>query len=307
MIDLSFAECLSLAALVASGASAVYAKRQSESARASYVNDYRSKLAERHSRFQDELRKVKKENKDSLSKLSDVAGAALDAITKSADIYCLKDHGERPLRHLLHESSEMVYYAFKGQLGWQTGLNISMRFHYISYIQDKLSPDSDWTGGSNFRRTIEVQYWKDPNSMLESKLTSDRYFCGLIRQLESHMDIERRSEFINGIQDALAPFYAELDVQQSAFRNYNTRLTELIEEGCAEHFPLSESGRLYGEMRRYRATLDTLAHLSIPKIKREDAHHYANFVSLAIQACAVLHAIQGVEIWGWERSNSLSM
>jgi hypothetical protein len=51
------------------------------------------------------------------------------------DEYDLKNHAVPYMRHLLHESSEIAYCAFKGQLGWQTGLNISHRFYQLQHCE----------------------------------------------------------------------------------------------------------------------------------------------------------------------------
>ncbi|MFM0239667.1 hypothetical protein [Paraburkholderia phytofirmans] len=289
---------IALAAFAVSSISALYTKKQSDNARASSQNTYRVQLSDQHSRYRDAFREIRKKHKDDIAKLSRLAGNTLDQVISGVDGYDAGGDSVRALRHLLHESSEMVFDAFKGQLAWQTGANISLRFHHIARIEERLDPSGNYFAQDD-ASTFEQKYRADPDAFLETMLSKDRYFCSLVSALKSRIDRSRSAELLIDIQSALVPFREVHQTMAPALRDTATLLEELIEDGIAEHFPLPESSQLYSAMRRQRAILDSLSQLKIPHIDRESAHHYSNYVSLGIQACAVLHAIQGVHFWGW--------
>ncbi|NIE83013.1 MULTISPECIES: hypothetical protein [unclassified Burkholderia] len=289
---------IALAAFAVSSMSALYTKKQSDIARVSLQNTYRAHVSGEHSRYRDTFRDLRKQHKDEIRKLSELAGEALTSVINEFDSYDIAEHAVRPLRHLLHESSEMVFDAFKGQLAWQSGANISMRFHHIVRIEDHLEPSENYFAGGD-DRIFEQKYLADKNAYLESMLPKDRYFCSLVFELKSRIDPSRAAELLIAIQDNLVAFRSLHQEIAPSLREAGDALEELIEEGLAEHFPLTESPQLFSAMRRQRAILDGLSELRIPQIDRDSAHHYRNFVSLGIQACAVLHAVQGVHSWGW--------
>lgn len=278
--------------------SALYAKKQSDIARVSLQNTYRAQISGEHSRYREAFRAMRKQHKNEVMKLSELAGDTLVRVINELDSYDIAEHAVRPLRHLLHESSEMVFDAFKGQLAWQTGANISMRFHHIVRIEDYLDPSANYFAGGD-DRIFEEKYLADKNAYLESMLPKDRYFCSLVSELKSRIDPARAAALLIAIQDNLVEFRNLHQEITPSLRETGAALDELIEEGIAEHFPLTESPQLFFAMRRQRAMLDSLSELRIPQVDRDSAHHYRNFVSLGIQACAVLHAIQGVHSWGW--------
>lgn len=265
------------------------------------MNDYRAQLSDQHARYREALREVKKKHKMDISRLSECASNALTSIVERSDEYDIKGHVPRYLRHLLHESSEMVFYAFRGQLAWQTGLNIAHRIYQTVHIEDNLDPSRNNFGKGDFRRTFKRKYFKDPNFYLESDLVTDRYFCSLVLELKSRIEPSRSASLLVGMQDDLIPFRSEQEKMLSSVRESVEYLDELMEEGSTELFPLQESPGLYSAIRRQKVILDTLSHLRIPVIEKTTADRYYNYVSLSIHACAVLHAIQDIHSWGWHR------
>lgn len=102
------------------------------------------------------------------------------------------------------------------------------------------------------------------------------------------------------MQADLVEFRAEHERMRSGLReSADECLSELIDEGSTEHFPLSESAELHDAMKRQEAVLDILSCLNIPVIDAEFADRYTNYISQSIYACAVLHAVQGIHSWGW--------
>ncbi|MGV2292259.1 hypothetical protein AAHK20_26380 [Trinickia sp. YCB016] len=295
---MELSNCIALAAFAVASMSALYTKKQSDIARLSLRNAYRAQVSGEHSRYREAFRAIRKKHRDEIGKLSRLAGDTLVRVINEFDAYDIAEHAVRPLRHLLHESSEMVFDAFKGQLAWQTGANISMRFHHIVRIEDYLEPSANYFAADD-DRIFEAKYLADKNAYLESMLPKDRYFCSLVHELKSRIDPARAAELLIAIQDELEQFRNLHQEIAPSLRDTGAVLDELIEEGITEHFPLTESPQLFSAMRRQRAILDSLSELRIPQVERDSAHHYRNFVSLGIQACAVLHAIQGVHSWGW--------
>lgn len=300
MNTFTFSDYLASAALVASAMSALYTKRQSEWARVSARNDYRAQLSEQHASYRKALSEVRNRHKIELSKLSELAATSLTRIIERADEHDSTTNGSRPcLRHLLHDCSEMVFYAFRGQLAWQTGLNISMRLLHVRTIEDDLEPHADYFSKGGTQQSFERRYRKHPNASLEIDLRHDRRFCSLVSQLKSRIGPRSGTDFLVDFQNDLIPFRNAYEASLPGLRESVERLEGLLEEGQAEHFPLHESPQLFSVMRREKTLLDTLSHLNIPQIDPASAIHYDNYISLSIHACAVLHAISRTHSWGW--------
>ena len=300
-MDFGFSDYLAAAALVATALNALYTKRQSDSAKTASINDYRAKLSDQHARYREAFREVRKRHKEEIRRLSRQAGDTLTTIIHRFDEYDVEGHVPRYLRHLLHECSEMVFYAFRGQLAWQTGLNISHRFYQVVNVENRLNPCADHFGDGDSQHAFERRYLADPNSYMEQDLLADRYFCSLVSELKSRIDPADGVSLLVGLQDDLAAFRADYESLLPSVRESVEQLEELIEEGAAEHFPLTESPRLHAALTREKAVLDALSYLKIPVIEKDSARHYVNFISQSIYACAVLHAIQGIHSWGWYR------
>lgn len=143
---------------------------------------------------------IRLENKNEINKLSELASNTLINIVNNIDEYDLKGHYPRHLRHLLHKSSEMVFFSFNGQLSWQTGANISHRINRINYIEDNLTPRSKNLSLHNSREEFKDKYFKNPNSHLENELETDIGFCQMISELKLRIDPLRHSDLINSIR-----------------------------------------------------------------------------------------------------------
>ena len=306
ILNFGISEFLSATSLAVAIMAALYSKSQSESAKKqsefakiSSMNDYRAQLAVNHARYRCAHLEIKNKHKSEIRNLSQLAGDSLTAIVHRFDKYDIRGHGPRPLRHLLHESSEMVFYAFRGELSLQTGLNISHRFYQITRIETDLKPSASNFGGSGFRRVFMRKSLAQREVSLELDLPTDQHFCNLVSELKLRVDPSRRAEALMGMQADLAPFRAEHERMRAGLRESAEYLSELIDEGSAEHFPLSESADLLDAMMRQAAVLDTLSCLHLPVIEAEFADRYADYISQSIYACAVLHAIQGIHSWGY--------
>ncbi|TWJ13184.1 hypothetical protein [Geobacter argillaceus] len=296
---------LSTAALVVSFASAYYTKKQSDSSRIASTNDYRAHLSDKHDKYRTALKQVNDKHKEDIAYLSQEAGNALQIIVEIFDQYDTHNHETRYLRHLVHECSEMVYYAFKGQLGWQTGLNISHRFFQMTHLEDRVEPHLNYFNQDEFRVFFESRYFNNQNAFQETKLLKDTYFCSLVNQIKQRIDSTRRGELLLEIQEVCRPFnssFKDLKPKISESANY---LQETLEESDLEHFPLHESPELYRRLKYKKATLDTLSNLRLQEIDRNNADRFYNYVSLSIYTCAILHAIQGFYSWGWNRQDKL--
>ncbi|MCA8256420.1 hypothetical protein LGM89_24425 [Burkholderia sp. AU31624] len=297
-MDLS--NSLGYAAFVVSALTAFYAKKQIDLAKSTLGNAYRTQVSDQHARYRDALSEIKRKHKEEILMLSRTAGDALLDIINRVDGYDADRHAGRPLRHLLHESSEMVFYAFKGQLAWQYAENINFRLHRFVHIEDELKPSVDHyaqDGGSG--RLFERKYFNDVNSYIEETLEVDRHFCRLVSEMKSRIDRSRSADLLVGIQEDLGKFRKNHAEVAPGLIESSTHLADLIDQDKFGHFPLSESPRLFDAMRRQKTILDTMGKLWIPHVAPDDAHLYLNCVSIGVHACAVLHAFQGVHSWGW--------
>lgn len=301
-ISLGFSDYLSIAALIASATSALYTKKQSEYARASVKNDYRAQLSQQHASYRKALSDVRERHKAELSELERHATSALTQIEQSAGRYDKGSRDARPLRHVLHECSEMVFYAFRGELAGQSGLNISMRLGHVSTIEDELVPKADYFSGRDMQDSFKRRYLKS-RKPLEVELRHDRYFCGLISELKTRIDTASGRAFLLEIQDDLTPFREACDANYQGFRESVEKLGELLKEGQSEHFQLSESPQLYSAIESQKTILDILSYLSVPRIESTDIAHYGNYVSVAVHACAVLQTVARIHSWGWQQGS----
>ncbi|BFI65650.1 hypothetical protein [Yersinia pseudotuberculosis] len=288
---------LSIAAFIVSVLSLLYAKRQSYFVKKSFINDYRSHLSEHHSIYQRALIAVKKKHGNEINNLSQLAEKTLINIVNHFDEYDINRSADRHLRHLINESSEMVFYTFKGQLAWQTAQNISHRLFQISYIEDTLNPQGHFFGKGSFRLFVKEKYISNAN--MELDLCSDIYFCNLVSEIKSRLEQSRTDKLVTSIQNELNNFNALYKQLQPSFFKSAEYLKRLIDEGSKEHFQLKESRQLYNEMKRNLTILNTLSYIRLPEIDKLFSGKYYNHVSKSIHACAILYMILGVHSWGW--------
>lgn len=230
-MQLSVSDFIAPLALLVSFGSALYTKRQMELARLSTRNAYRAYLSENHKKYQIALLEVRKRHKAALSELSSMAGITLNEIICMFDEYDLKNHAVPYMRHLLHESSEIAYCAFKGQLGWQTGLNISHRFYQLQHCEERLTPSQNYSGNENFRRQLQQVYETDRNAYQETELLNDHYFGNLVLQMKTRIDPQLAPQVIQRVQEILSPFNDRFTVLQQEFGKSSDNLEELLCEG----------------------------------------------------------------------------
>lgn len=300
-MNIGLTEILSFAALIVSALSMLYAKKQSDFAKKDHFNDYRSHLSQSHLKYRSALTETQKKHKNDLIKLSRLAGETLIRIVNQFDQYDTNQHAERYLRHLLHESSEMVFRTFQGQLAWQTSENISHRFYQISFLEDNLNPIKNIFGDRSFRKKIHSKYDLDPNAYLEADLLNDTYFCNLVLEMKARVDQSKLQELMSNVQKEMINFnmlHNNLKADLSISANY---LDDLILQGNKEHFPLRESPQLYSEIKRTKTQLKTLGYINIPEDldKSFSGRNYFS-ISKSIYLCALLHAIQCLHSWGWD-------
>ncbi len=301
-MDMQTSDIISLVALIASGASAYYAKSQRDQSIGGNSLAYRQSLAEHHQKYSALLDDLKRANKPTYSSLSSKAGRTLDSITSMLDQYDLKRGSTRPLRHILGEAAEMIGFAFNGQLGWQTHVNLSSRLTTFLHVEDRLEPSEKLIDGQNFRRAFERRYFEDPNQHEETCLKADKAFCCLVQELQDRIDGDRRGELLLELTSLSKDFKAHYDDQREALSAAAGRLASEMEANASEQFHLSESGLLLEKMRFEMHRLSTLSNFYFPNIDAETAWKYLNYTSVCIYVCAVLDIIQRLHSWGWDNS-----
>lgn len=299
-MNIRLTEILSLAALIVSALSMLYAKKQSEFAKKDYINAYRSHLTQSHLEYRKALIETQKKHEEELHELSLLAGNVLTDIVYHFDQYDTDNCGKRYLRHLLHESSEMVFRTFQGQLSWQTAENISHRISQTSFIEDKLNPIKNIFGDKNFRENIKNKYYTTPDYYLETDLINDIHFCNLVSEIKIRIAPEKLHELMSYLQKQINIFNQLHNHLKPKFSQSARYLKELIHQGDKEHFQLRESHQLFNEMKKTQSTLNTLGYISIPEeIDRPFHGEYHFSVSKSIHICTLLHAIQSLHSWGW--------
>lgn len=299
---------VSMGALIVSIISAGYTKRQTRSTEFATHNNYRANLTVHHQRFLQALRESQQSHKAHIDSLTKLASSSLDDIIKLSDEFDTQrwsSTSERPLRHVLTECAEIVFYAFKGQLAWQSGRNISGRIYRVSQIEFDLKPTEERFLGPDFRRTLELGYLRNPNTYQESILAHDPYFCSLVTQLQTRIDGSRHSEWTNLVQQKLAPFTDLHESKSTILKAGAESLEEIIEQGKREHFSLRESPVLYRSLQRQRTILETLSSLLLPRISERDAHHYLNYASISVAICATIFVVINSGHWGWEQREQI--
>ena len=299
-MNIGLTEILSLAALVVSAFSMLYAKKQSDFAKKNYFNDYRSHLSQSHLVYRKALIKAQNKHKDDLHQLSILAGETLVKIVNHFDRYDTSHNAERYLRHLLHESSEIVFRTFQGQLSWQTAENISHRFFQICFIEDELNPIKNIFGEGSFRKTINSMYDSNPNAYLEENLVKDVYFCNLVLEMKSRIDQSKLQELMSDLQEEMIKFNMLHNDLKPALSKSADYLNKLIRQGNKEHFQLRESQQLFNEMEKMKTTLNTLSYINMPEqLDNSFTGRYYFALSRSIYLCALLHAIHSLHSWGW--------
>jgi hypothetical protein len=300
--QLAFSDYLATAAFVISVATFFYTKQQAESARVGTRNDARGRLAEHHKEYKAALKQINEKHRRQILSISNTAGDALFLVLSEFDAFDLADGAPRYLRHLAGECAEMMYYSFKGQLGWQSAINISHRFFAMTRLVLDLGKDAQATEPTDFRRYFERAYMQDPNAYLERQLLADRSFVGMLHALTRRIDTAKGGELLLTIRTHMQGFYEELTELRSALGPTIAQLEDLLDEGESdEHFPLHESPSLLGQLRKTHATFDTLGTLVLPHVNEEVAHMYKDFLYVAIYQCALLYAVQDVHCWGWKQ------
>lgn len=301
-MNIGLPEILSFAALIVSLFSMLYTRKQSEFARKEYINTYRSHLSESHSSYRKTLIEIQKKHKNGLSELSNHAGKTLNNIVHHFDQYDNSSHSERYLRHLLHESSEITFLTFQGQLAWQTAENISHRIFQTSFIEDQLNPINNFLGPNSFREKIKEKYLSNPNKHLEHDLINDIYFCNLVLEIKERINQLRMDDLMDHLQKEITLFNQLHNNLKSELSRSATILEELIYQGNKEHFSLRESYQLYKEMEKTQTILNTISYISIPEnINKSLNGNYYYSISKSIHACTILHALQCIHSWGWNR------
>lgn len=280
-------EYLSVVALVVSIASAYYTKKQCDSSEIASYNNYRAQLSSHHDKYRVALKLLNDKHKEEISHLSQEAENALNVIVKMFDQYDVGEHKTRHLSHLVGECSELVYFSFREQLGWQTGLNISHRFFRMTHMEDCLEPENNYSNQEAFP---------------ETKLMGDKYFCSLFEQIKDRIDFARKAELLLNIQMNLGTFNALFKALKPRIGESVCYLDKILVESDLEHFKLRESSMLYERLIDTKTKLDTLSHLQIQEIGKDYADKYYNYVSLSIYTCAILHSIQDFHSWGWQGS-----
>jgi hypothetical protein len=299
-MSISYSDALATIALLVSIGCAYYAKIQSKYARLAFSDTRRAHLSNNHKSYYQKLVGAQNQLKPDLRLLSEKASAVLTSIVDLCDSHDKSPKSGRYLRHLVHEAAEMIFTAFNGQLGWQSGRNITYRFYQFKHCEQDLNPCQHYSGNEEFRRTLHAAFRGNPNAFQEAELLKDAYFCELVEQARSRLDEKKAHKLLLLIQEMLNDFIKYYDDLRPQLIEKSDYLEGLLKEGEMEHFKLSESYTIHRALSYRKVTLNSLYYLHFPRISQDIARHISTPTSYVIYTCALLHAIQSFHSWGWE-------
>ena len=148
-------------------------------------------------------------------------------------------------------------------------------------------------------------YLRNENSFEESELVKDRHFCSLVDQLRRRIPAEKGAALLADVSDTVQPFFERYASFQESFGASAILIQRALSQNHYEEFKLHESPALKNRLTFEKARLETLSHLHAIEISRDHVTSYSNYTSIAIQICAILHAIQCVHSWGWEHQQPI--
>lgn len=265
-----------------------------------------AQISTSHERYRELARSLKTQHREALEKLGSTAYDAYFHLVAALDGFDADTQESssasyvRPLRHLISEAADMLFYAFKGQLGLQSGVNIAMRFSWMATLEDKLKPIDTGEAASDFRRRLEAQYRQDPDGYQETALLSNVHFCQLVSELQHRIVPARRVDLLLLLLEVLAPVRAQLknvvlDVAPSV-----AEIEDALDDNVMDHFRLESSVQLHKRLQSMRTQFETLENLRLFHASAETLHHYRNYVSITIQASTMLLVLANLGNWGWD-------
>lgn len=295
----SIALAVSVLGLFVSIFSVLYAKRQSQSAHIDAQNSYRAQLTEAHRYYYQKVLDVEEKHAGELRDLMSLASDALSQVIVLADSYD-REVGSHPyMRHLLHEASEMIFVAFKGQMGWQAGLNLLHRAQAFKRfeVDHDLAKSADIR--TDFRNATRFEYFKDRDKWQEQDLLINGNFHRLVHLFSKRLKTEFATEFSDRVDKIIYPIKKKHAGIREAMLQSSEELGRILREGERAHFSLRESPQIFNRLSHRKATLNTLSCFTV----HSDSANADPLKYLYI--CFVLHAFSDFSSWGWEHRDLL--
>lgn len=280
--------------LIVSILSAFYTRRQTQYARIDAENNYRSQLADAHRYYYGHVVDIEVKHADDLKCLMALANDALREIVVMTDSFDCADRAHPYMRHLLHEASERIFVAFKGQMGWQTGLNLLHRAHAFKIFEADEELVKNAGESADFRNATRAAYFADRNRWQEQDLLRDGYFHGLVLAFSKRLRKDASRELAERVDKILAPVREKHASMRDSVLQSSEHLERFLREGEMAHFPLRESPQIFNRLSHRRATLNTLSYFSV------EADGAATDAVKYLYICFVLHAFAEFSSWGWE-------
>lgn len=280
--------------LIVATLSAVYARRQSQYARIDAQNSYRAQLADAHRYYYAQVIEIEEKHADEIKCLMNLASDALREIVVLTGSYDCADCAHPYIRHLLHEASEMIFVAFKGQMGWQTGLNLLHRAHTFKTFEADEELAKDVGESADFRNKTRAAYFADRNRWQEQDLLSDGHFHRLVLSFSNRLRKDASLELAERVDKILVPIREKHASMRDSVLQSSELLERLLREGEMAHFSLRESPQIFDRLSHRRATLNTLSYFTV------NADGAATDAAKYLYICFVLHAFAEFSGWGWK-------
>jgi hypothetical protein len=280
--------------LIVSILSAFYARSQSQYASIDAQNSYRAQLADAHRYYYAQVIEIEEKHADELKCLMNLASDALREIVVLTGSYDCTDGTHPYMRHLLHEASEMIFIAFKGQMGWQTGLNLLHRAHAFKTFEADEELAKDAGESVDFRNATRTAYFANRNRWQEQDLLGEGHFHRLALSFSKRLRNDASRELAERVDKILIPIREKHASIRDSVLQSSELLERLLREGEMAHFSLRESPQIFDRLSHRRATLNTLSYFTVQADSAvTDAAKY-------LYICFVLHAFAEFSSWGWK-------
>lgn len=269
---------------------------------AAFHQDSRALAATHHAPYSELLFQVEQETEQATGELTAAAHEALDRIYMLVDQHSTES-GLRPARHLYHEACELIFRAFKGQLGWQRGLNLVSRYQTFRYGEDfAVDPNQFPKLRKQVRKELidfERWYKEDPNEALERRLVASPSFVLLLENLRARLPEDRRQALFHSGLEAINEYRAAHHENEDSIRRGYQKLKDGLVKNTYEEFSLKESPRLFQRYTERMAKLETLAAFSLPNWGNLPATFRVDSpTQQLVYAGAILYTVQLYWAWG---------
>lgn len=218
----------------------------------------------------------------------------------------MDEHGpttsQEPSRHIFDRICRSLYEGFRGELTWQTGLNIRIRYSNLrSMPLDGLSGDEEMQlraikdkASSELRAEI-----RKGGIYLEDKVIASPSYRLAVNELNRRIPFAEHATLLKKSLVILKPYFAESGRLRIIFNTQYEILERAYENNMEfELVKIQESRALYERFTKEMQSIDNLRFLHIEHIETEGGSQTTNVIQTMIYIGAVLYTLQSSFEWG---------